>query len=226
MSNKVSLLEIEQNSQIGMFFIATDDFVLTGKKSLAPEQKKSIEDILQVPVVEATVFNNELVGVFLQVDKFEKKLYAPIGLSKKEITELQAVCTEYDYTFVEIETVDNTLGNLISFGKNCVFVSRDLKKDVKKISKHTKKEIVILDDENYHQAGALIYSTKNKTLGSSLLTDKTLEEIEEHLNDITTINSGSAFVSSGIVANSNGILIGADTTTVEIQIVLETFDFL
>lgn len=226
MANKVSLLEIEQNSQIGMYFIATDEFVLTGKKNLTDEQKKSIEGVLNVPLIDCTVFNNELVGVFLQIDKFEKKLYAPFGLKTNEITRLKEICNEYNYTFVEIETVDNALGNLIAFNEECVFVSKELKKDVKKISKHTKKKVIVLDDENYHQAGALIYSTKNKTLASSLLQDKTLEGIEEYLDDISTINSGSAFISSGIVANSHGILIGADTTTIEIQTILETFDFL
>ena len=226
MKQNVSLLELEQNTQIGLFFVASNDFVLSGKTDLKPEQKKAIEKILQVPLFEITTHNNDLVGVFLQIDRYSNTIYAPKTLKKNEIKQLEDISKQFNYTLEIISSTQNTLGNLLSFTKKEVFISKELKEYAKEIEQKSDKHAIIIKNSEFHQAGALIYSTHNKTLASSEFSDSELESIEKYIDNISTVNNGSAYISSGIIANSFGILIGAQTTTVEIQTILETLDFL
>lgn len=226
MAKNVSLLEFENNPQIGLYFLSSDDFVLCGKKTLKDKQKEAIEKILEVPLIEFSIMNSELVGIFMQVDKYTKTIYVHKDILKRELDELNKICDKYKYSICVIESVENTLGNLMTCLNNCVILSPELKKLESVIKKASGKEIVYLKDSEFHQAGALIYSVNSKALASSKLKDETLENIENYIDDITTINNGSAYVGSGIVANKNGILIGAMTTTIEIQVILETLEFI
>ena len=223
---KVSLLELENNAQIGMYFLATDNFVLCGKKNLTLEQKQSIEGILQVPLIEFSCYNTELVGVFMQVDRDSQKIYVPFDIYEEELVQLKELCTKHNYEIISINSTQNTLGNLIASTKNHMIISFELKKNVLEIEKASSKKVFILEDNNLHQAGALLYSVKNKTLASTGLRDEDLEKLEKEIENITTVNSGSLYISSGIVANSFGILIGNSTTSVEIQTILESLDYL
>ncbi|MFT4244805.1 MAG: hypothetical protein ACMXYB_05120 [Candidatus Woesearchaeota archaeon] len=225
-TSKVSLLELEKNAQIGMYFLATDNFVLCGKKNLTIEQKQSIEDILQVPLVELSCYNTELVGIFMQIDRESKKIYVPFDIYEEELFQLQELCSKHSYEIISINSTQNTLGNLIASTKNYMIISYELRKNILEIEKASSKKVFVLEDNNLHQAGALLYSVKNKTLASTGLRDEDLEKLETEIENITTVNSGSLYISSGIVANSFGILIGNSTTSVEIQTILESLNYL
>lgn len=223
---KVSLLELENNSQIGMYLLATNDFVLCGKKNLTLEQKQSIEQILNVPLIEFSCFNTELTGIFIQVDREDKKIFIPNNLYREEFDKITQIALKYNYEIIEIHSTNNTIGNLISTTKNYLIISKELKHYENELKKNSNKKIFFLKDNNLHQAGALFYTVKNLTLASSGLNDEELEELEAEIQNITTINSGSVYISSGIVANSHGILIGNQSSSVEIQTVLESLEYL
>lgn len=225
MKKNVSLLQLENNPQIGMYFIATDDFVLCGKL-LQEEEKKQIENVLNVPIIHFTCYNSEIIGVFIKVDIYNKNFYVPNDLHEEELKLLKELCDTFNYLIIQISSNNNALGNLIASTPNSLIISHELKKNLKEIERKSKKDVHILNDENYHQAGALIYSSNSKTLASSLLDNISLEKIEREIDGISTINNGSAYLSSGIVANSNGILIGDITTSVEVQTILEKLDYL
>lgn len=223
---KVSLLELENNPQIGMYLVATDNFVLCGKKNLTNEQKQSIEQILNVPLIEFSCFNTELIGVFIQIDRVEKQIFIPEDLYEEEMAILKEIVQKYQYTLIIIDSVNNALGNLISSTKNHIIISHELKSNKEYIEKNTSKSTYILHNQNLHQAGTLIYSVKNLALASSGLGDEELEDLENEIENISTINSGSIYISSGIVANSYGILIGSLSSSVEIQTILESLNYL
>lgn len=225
MKKNVSLLQLENNPQIGMYFIATDDFVLCGKL-LKDEEKSQIEKILNTPITHFTCYNSEIIGVFMQVDVYTKTLYIPSDLYKNEFELLQELCKKHEYSLVQISSTNNALGNLMAPTPNSLIISHDLNKNMKEIERKSKKTVIVLENENYHQAGALVYSNNEATLASSHLDDKSLNEIEDYVDNITTVNNGSAYISSGVVANSQGILIGDLTTSIEIQTILETLKFL
>ncbi|MFP4401740.1 MAG: hypothetical protein ACLFPL_00770 [Candidatus Nanoarchaeia archaeon] len=222
----VSMLEFENNSQIGMYFLATDKFVLCGKKELTPEQIKQIENVLHVPLISISCYNSDLIGVFLQVDKGSNIIYVPHDLYEEELEELNTIADKYEFSIVRVVSTNNALGNLIAPTPTSNIISYELKSQKSFIEKQSKKETLILTNEDYHQAGALVYSSNSKTLASSLLDDESLEKIESSVDNITTANSGSAYVSSAIVGNSYGVLVGSATTSVEVQIILETLEYL
>lgn len=226
MKPKVSLLEIENNPQIGLYFVATNDFVLCGKANLKEEEKKSIEEILQVPLLPFSCYSSEIIGVFMQVDMYSKTFFIPKDLPEKEKNILQEISSKYQYSIIELSSLTNAIGNLLAPTPNAVIISSELKKYTDELKRKTQKKIIILDNLEFHQAGALIKSLNSKTLASSELNNQTIEEIENEVDNISTANSGSAYISSAIVGNDKGILIGNITTTVEIQTILETFEFL
>ena len=225
MKKNVSLLQLENNPQIGMYFIVTDDFTLCGKL-LKDEEKNQIENILNTPITHFTCYNSEIIGVFMQVDVYTKALYIPNDLYESEFKLIEEICEKHNYSLIQISSTNNAIGNLIASTPNALIISQELKKNIAEIEKKSQKKVVVLENENYHQAGALIYSINSKTLASSHLDDNSLSKIENQIDNITTINNGSAYISSGLVSNSQGILIGDLTTSVEIQTILETLGFL
>lgn len=225
MKKNVSLLQLENNSQIGMYFIAADEFALCGKQ-LTNEQKEQIEKVLNVPVIILTCYNSDIIGVFMQVDRYNKAIFIPNDLYEEEVKQLENLCKTHNYTLIQLSSTNNTLGNLIAATPSSLIVSKDLKKNLQELKRKSQKEVLILENEDFHQAGALICSNNKSTLASSQLDDASLEKIEDYVDNITTANNGSAYISSAIVANSNGILLGDQTTSVEIQIILETLKYL
>ena len=59
--------------------------------------------------------------------------------------------------------------------------------------------------------------------------EKDVDEISKTLSlktDIGTVNTGSPYVRTGLIANSNGYIMGNDTTGVEMQRIDSTLGFL
>jgi translation initiation factor 6 len=115
----------------------------------------------------------------------------------------------------------NALGNLILANDNGGIVSPSLsKKGIKDI-----EDILDIDVEKrkisgFKTVGSVGVATNKGALIHPLVKEKELEWIESVLKveaDIGTVNRGTGFVRTGIVANSKGVLVGEETTGPEIM---------
>lgn len=223
MTNKVALMEFEGNGNIGLFFFVNDKFAILGK-TVDDAKKKQIEDVLQVPVYTLQILGTDLSGVFLAGNN--EILLVP-ELYNHEMKKIEEICSTHEMKLVLIKDNLNTLGNNICVGDEEIIVNHNYSKGfITVLKKLTNKKIIKLEHEEFASAGAVCVYTKGKYYVSQELDEKIVKEFIDKIGGVGSINSGSPFISSGLVANKNGILIGSLSSTIEIQEVVENLDYL
>jgi translation initiation factor 6 len=223
MTEHVALMDFEGNPNIGLFMFVNDSFALLGK-TVPKEKKEEIEKILQVPVYQISVLQTDLVGVFLSGNN--SMIISP-ELPEYEQKELESICLKHNVTFISISHNLNTFGNSLCVGEKHILCSKEYGKQFKKeLEEKTSLLVVPVVKEAYNSIGGLSVHANKKYFLSQELEEKDVKDIVAEVGGVGTINGGSEFVSSGVVANSNGILIGSMSTTIEIQAVLEALNFI
>lgn len=213
-------MEFEKNPNIGLYFFVNDKFALLGKK-IPEKTKKQIEEVLGVPVINISVLDTDLVGVFVTGNN--KYLFIP-ELLDREKKRFEEIVKDYDMELIEIKNKLNTIGNNFLVGDEEFIVSPDYpKKLLDEIKKKTGMNYVILKHPEFKSAGSVGYFAGGKYLLSQQMEEENFKEIISKIGAIGTINGGSDYISSGVVANKNGVIIGSSSTTVEIQNVVDTF---
>ncbi len=223
MEKKVALMEFESNPNIGLYIFANNKLCLVGK-DLEEKRKKEIENTLQVPVYNISILGTELAGVFIcGNDDF---ILIPDCYDYEE-EELKEICKKHDIELKKISSKINTLGNNICISDKFIIVSKSFdSKKLEEIAKKKKLKITKIPNIEKGGAGSIIRYANSKFFVSQELDEKDVEEFIDEIGSIGTINSGSIFVSSGIIANSNGLIIGKNSTSIEIQNIVEGLDFL
>ncbi|MFW5705005.1 MAG: hypothetical protein ACOCXG_04110 [Nanoarchaeota archaeon] len=222
-SKKVSLLEFEQNPNIGLFMFANDKFCLCGKE-LSKEKKKEIEKILDVPVYYVSALATELVGIFITGNNDFLIIPELFDYEKKEI---EKIAEKHETKIVEIPNNLNTYGNNLCVGDKEIIINSEYKKKIlKTLEDKTGYKTIPLKNPEHNNAGALIIYENGKYLVSQELEEKDVKEILPKISGTGSINSGSGYLASGVVCNKNGLLIGSMSSTIEIQNIVENLNFL
>lgn len=223
MTNKVALMEFEGNANIGLFFFVNDKFAILGKQ-VDEKKKKEIENVLDVPVYTLQVLSTDLIGVFLSGNN--EILLSP-QLYEHELKQLEEICSKHDMKLIQIEDKLNTLGNNICVGDEEILINSNYSRQFKDhIKKATNLKVIELNHSEFSSAGAVCTFAKGKYYVSQELNEEMVKDFIDKIAGVGSINSGSPFVASGIVANNNGIIIGSLSSTVEIQEVVENLDYL
>ena len=84
---------------------------------------------------------------------------------------------------------------------------------------------MLLENINEYVGGVCRF-VNSKLYISQELDEKVLEKLEKYASGAGTINGGSDFIASGLIGNKNGLLIGANSSTIEIQSAVETLEYL
>lgn len=223
MTKKIILMEIETNPNIGLFIFANDKFALC-PKTLKKEQLKVIEETLNVPCYQITINNSDLLGVFLAGNN---DLIISPKLSKYEEENLNEICNKHEVNLIQIENKLNAFGNLIKLTEKNIIFGNEINTSLKKeLEKTTKLKSINIDDTKYIGAGGILFYANQKLIASQELSEDVLNLLQKELSAITSINSGSEFIASGLIGNKNGIIIGSQSSTIEIQNIVENMDYL
>ncbi|NQZ84507.1 MAG: hypothetical protein HRU03_02215 [Nanoarchaeales archaeon] len=220
---KVNLMEFDSNPNIGLYMFANDKFAIIGIDA-NKEKMKAIENVLNVPVYKVSVLSTELVGIFVAGN--DDFLVVP-AMYEDEMKEFEKICKKHDVKLLVKDFKLNTLGNNLCFGNKTILINHEYPKSFGvELAKETGYKVIELKVPEYHNAGAIATFKNGKYYMSQEVGEKDVKDIVDEIGGIGTINAGSNFVSSGIVGNSNGVLIGSMSTTVEIQNVVEGLDYL
>ena len=220
---KVNLMEFDSNPNIGLYMFACDKFAIIGMDA-NKEKMKAIEDVLQVPVYKTSVLSTELVGIFVAGN--EEFLIVP-DMYDYEMEVFKEICTKHDVKLLVKDYKLNTLGNNLCFGKNTILINHQYPKSfIYELGEETGYKVIELKVPEYENAGAIATYKNGKYFMSQEVSEDQVKDIVNEIGGIGTINAGSNFISSGIIGNSNGVLIGSMSTTVEIQNVVEGLDYL
>ena len=128
------------------------------------------------------------------------------------------------FDIVEIDFIENLIGNIFLIGKNGIIYSHGKEKDVKKISE--KLSLPAYKIKAKYLFGSISKLYNNKLLISQELSDKIIEKVREitgYIVDIGSINFGSPYLRYGIEINKEYLIIGKYSTGHEIVKVEEFF---
>ncbi len=222
MTENIALMEFESNPNIGLYIFVNDKFCIIGKN--LENKKKEIEKILKVPIYVTSIFATDLLGVFISGNN--EYLLIP-KMYDYELNIFKEIEKEHKIKLIISNEILNTFGNNITFGNEQILISAKYPKKFKdKLEKETNLKIIPLKNKNYDAIGSVCAFVNGKFFISQDLEENEISDFLKFIGGIGTVNSGSNFVSSGIIGNKYGILIGSNCSTIEIQNILESLNYL
>ena len=133
-------------------------------------------------------------------------------VSQIETTNLPVYQVPEFFAFGNVVLV-NDFGGIIS-----PIIPTDICKEIEETLKVNLKTGTIANSD---LVGSLGYVTNNGGLVTPLASDDEVEMVKESLNlrtaRIGSVNKGSEFIASGIVGNTKGLIIGRETTGIEVM---------
>jgi len=206
---EVAILNLMGNSNIGVYIHATDRFVIV-PEDIDSEAETVVAEVLKVDIVKTLVGGSRLIGVLLAGNS--KGVLVGSTAREEEIKRLRDAL---DVPVEVLPSKNNAVGNLIAANDKAALVYPGLERESVQLIRD------VLDVEVEERAiagvgtvGSVIVVTNR---GGLVHPDATEEEVE-FLSEFFgvpfmtgTVNFGVSFVRTGLVANSNGALVGGET---------------
>ena len=219
MSFRFAKINFNGDPNIGLYGFATDNYFVLGVKIKKIEKK--INDILKSKGIYTTVSNTELAGIFMAGNS--NGIIAPKIIKESEVKSLKKL----GINIKVLRSKETAIGNLILCNDNGALISEKLKKYRKSIS-----DVLGCDVETTEVAGLDIIGSVSVASNRGCLlhpeaTSEEIKRVEDVLKvkcDVGTVSFGSPFVKSGIIVNSNGILISESSTGPELGRMGEIFE--
>ncbi|MFW9994632.1 MAG: hypothetical protein ACFFD4_21495 [Candidatus Odinarchaeota archaeon] len=200
---------------VGVYLVATEEFVLA-PGGIKPSVLKAINLTLDVPV--HTVYaNTNLFGALTLANKHGIVLSTVIDDNSFEVFE--------NLGLGKVSRVPKNfyaLGNCARTNDERTILSPFIDENSRKIIKETlKTDITVMKLGGSVLLGSLVGANLNGAVVSELIAEDEFENIRNHLGvnkvDYSTVNKGFLMPSTGFIANSKGVVVGEDTTGLEIM---------
>lgn len=207
---------------IGLHGLATD------KYCVIPEAIPALKK-LSVPVVNITVAQTDLAGVFLAGNS--NTILVPNIMTRRMTLLLERGMKKAspNTKIVTIRSKYTALGNLIACNDRGALVSELLKPYKKTIENALGVPVTIGRLLGLNIIGSLCAASNKGFLLNMHAEKKDFELCKKALKvdgDIGTVNFGSPFVRSGLIVNSKAVLVGNQTTGPETVRIEEAFGFI
>jgi len=218
---KIAKLNFQKNPNIGLFSFATDRFCLVSKFA-AKKDIDMIKKVLKVDIYKTSVLGTSLIGIFTGGNS--NGIVISDRIYKEEIEEMQR-----NFDILVLETKHTAMGNLILTNDTGCIISNKIKKHKSEIRDFLGVEVRVGTIGGMDLVGSLGVSNKNGCMAHKEITDKERKLIEKTL-DVNvfegTINFGNPWIKSGLIVNSNGFLVGDQTSGPEMGTATEALGFL
>jgi translation initiation factor 6 len=222
--SKVIKGTINGSPNIGLFSLSTDDYLLVPREI----QRKNVHflaKIFKVNVAKVTILESSLLGIFSAGNK--NGILVPKFISLEEKKNLEETTST---PVVPLETKMTTIGNLVLCNNFGAIVSKKFeRKTITLIEDCLDVEVVQSTFANSNLVGAVAFVTNKGLIAHPDSTEEELKIAEGVLKveaGIGTANSGSVYLKSGIIANSNALIVGPDTTGPELARIESLLGFL
>lgn len=203
---------------IGLFGIVTE------KYAVLPEAGIDVSHLVKT-VAYTTIAGTKLCGLFLAGNSHG--LIVPETITEREMHALKAALKGIN--ILKLKSNYTAIGNLILCNDKGAVISPLLRGSAKEIAECLKVEVHVGNILELEIVGALGVATKKGFLLDMYAGEEEFAFIKKALKvsgDIGTVNFGSEFVKSGILANSKGVLIGNATTGPETARIDEALGFI
>ena len=213
--------DVYRGPNIGIFTNVNDKFVFV-PNGFAKTKAENLARYLQAEYLITPVANTRLLGILMVLNNHGMLL--PRTSSPDEIANLRK---HTDLNVKILDTKYNALGNLICVNDKGGIVSPIIEKEyVKEIEDVLDIEVMQKKVAGYHQVGAVMEANN---LGSVIHPETDEEDLKIFSNILgvnvepATINGGTPFISSGMLANNNAIVVGNLTNGPEIMMLTRAF---
>ena len=213
--------DVYSGPNIGIYTKVNNQFVFV-PNGFAKTKAENLANYLQADYLTISIANTRLLGILTVLNNHGMLL--PNTCSQGEIEHLKK------HTDLNIKLLDvkyNALGNLICVNDKGGIVSPTIdKKYVKEIEDVLDIEVIQKKIAGFYQVGAVMSATSNGGIIHPLTDEDDMSTFSNILGvkiEPATINGGIPFVSSGILANDNAIVVGTLTNGPEIMILTSAF---
>ncbi len=203
-------------SFIGIYLAANNSYVLY-PSNLLMEALKLFKTVFNVPLYPLTINNSNLIGVYTASNKFG--IITPDIIHDDELELLESYLNGSAQIGI-LKSLDNAFGNLILCNDNGAIISSFLKNEQKRIEDVLNVETVVFDFAGLSLPGSISLANNNGCLVHPLTTDEEIDYISSILKvetDVSTVNRGIPYVSSGAIANDKNGIFGVDCTGPEMM---------
>jgi translation initiation factor 6 len=212
---KFAKVSLRGDPNIGLYGFATNSYCLLGLKPENIEVKK----ILKAELVTTTIAQTELAGLFASGNS--SGIVLPKIATKEEIENLKML----GLNVLVLSTKETALGNLILCNDKGCLISDALRRFKKEIADCLNCEVEPARIAGLSIVGSLAIASNKGCLCHFNTSEEEAKLIEEILKVKVDVGSvgGSPFVKSGIIVNSNGVLVGENVSGPELDRIFEVF---
>ncbi|MEM2917910.1 MAG: translation initiation factor IF-6 [Candidatus Altiarchaeota archaeon] len=211
-------LSINGEDFIGLFGLATDSYAL-----LSVNFPKIF--VLDVPEIRTKIYGSGLIGLFCAGNS--NGLLLPYFVSRENLSFFKKSLKDVNIALLNSEYT--AIGNLIACNDKAAIVSDKLdKKDIDLISNVLNVEVFQRKISEHSEVGSCCVAT-NKGFIAHWNAENEIKELEEIFKvpgSVSTVNFGFPFPRAGIIANSNGYIVGKTTSGIELGRIDEALGFL
>ncbi len=209
----VTKRNLMKNPNIGLFMFATDVFCLV-PDYVREKDVEEVAEILGVDVIPTRVAGTSLIGAFVSGNS--KGVIVPWIVREEEVRNLK----EHGIEVFVVKDRVTALGNLVAANDRGALISQSISmRAAKEIAEFLDVDYVRRNVAGMEVVGAAVIATNKGFLGHPSIGEeelKLLGKLFDVPGDTTTVNFGDPFVRTGIVANSKGVIVGEDTSPVEL----------
>ena len=182
---------------------------------------EKIKSTFEVPLFPFSINNSSLIGIYTASNKYG--IIVPHIIRADELENLNIYTKQVtsSYQIGELKSLDNAYGNLILCNDKGAIISTLLKDFRKEIEDVLNVETVVFDFANFYLPGSFGVCNNKGCLVHPLTSDPEIEQISEILKveevDVSTVNRGIPYVSSGAVVNDKDSIFGHACTGPEMM---------
>jgi translation initiation factor 6 len=207
------LLDYYGDANIGFYGRASDKIFISSFD-------EDFSNILKTPSKRVNIGVTEFVGLLTAMNS--NGIILPFIVREEEIKEIKKLGLDV----LVLKEKFTALGNLIVTNDKGAIVSELIsKKNLKAIEDVLKVEVVQASLVNSKIVGSVCFATNKGAILHREASDEDVELVKDVLKvevERGSVNFGSPFVASGIIANSYGALIGSKTSGYELDVILRT----
>ncbi|MCY4489889.1 MAG: translation initiation factor IF-6 [Thaumarchaeota archaeon] len=213
--------DVYRGPNIGIYIMANDDYVLL-PMGFAKSKADKISEYLKSKALFTSVANTRLIGTLAVMNNhgilLPKTAYSSEYEFLKKETKLEVGVLDSKYTALGNVICANDMGAVVS-----PWLSKD---DCETISQVLGVKVCQKRVAGFYQTGAVM-TANNEGAAVHPETDEEDMRLFENILGVnvehSTINNGIPYVSSGIVANNNSVVVGSLTTGPEIMMLTRAF---
>jgi len=215
-------LNFHGDPNIGLYGFASDRYCLLGSSS---DKIKKLKEILKVPVHNVSVLHLDLIRILMTGNS--QGVVVPNFLYDRDIEALLHALAKHRAS-VHILGTEQAVGNLVLMNDKGIVIPPLLKRFEKQLEKFFGLKCAVTTIAGLNPLGSLAIATNKGCLVHPQIKESEIKVIESTLDvqaDVGTVNFGSPYPGSGIIANSHGFAAGTATSGPELGRIAETLGF-